>query len=161
AGFFEARNWRLNLRPAMAQVIHAAVAAGTPLTLADLPTAFERRWKGTGAQSEKDYIKTFLPPSIAWLRTYEHLLRENVLAEGNNLLMFMRRGLTWAMLGEFGQDAHVGRTLPRTRTAALQLVNDAMRADAALQATTLLREKVDALRAVTEDETACFLDGLI
>ena len=65
AGFFEARTWRLNLRPAMAQVIHNAVAKGAPLTLATLPDAFESQWQTR--LGEKDYIKAFLPPSIAWL----------------------------------------------------------------------------------------------
>ncbi len=158
AGFFEARTWRLNLRPAMAQVIYEAVASGAPLTLASLPEALERKWRAR--LGDKDYIKTFLPPAIAWLRDYERLLREDVLPEGDYLQQLVRRGLTWAMLGEFAQDAHVGRTLPRTRTAAVAIDAEVL-ASAASAAAAALREKVDALRAVTDDEVAVFIQGLL
>jgi DEAD/DEAH box helicase domain-containing protein len=158
AGFFEARTWRLNLRPAMAQVIHDAVAKGAPLTLATLPAAFEMTWQSR--LGEKDYIKTFLPPSIAWLRDYEKLLHEDVLPQGDYLQQLVRRGLTWAMLGEFAQDAHVGRTLPRTRTAAAVVDAEALAA-AAFAAAATWREKVDALRAVSGAEAAVFLQGLL
>lgn len=158
AGFFEARTWRLNLRPAMAQVIHEAVAKGAPLTLATLPGAFERTWQAR--LGEKDFIKAFLPPSIAWLRDYDKLLHEDVLPDGNYLQQLVRRGLTWAMLGEFAQDAHVGRTLPRTRTAAAAIDAEAL-ASAAAAAAVTLREKIDALRSVTDREAAVFLQGLL
>ncbi len=158
AGFFEARTWRLNLRPAMAQVIHDAVANGAPLTLATLPGAFEAQWQAR--LGEKDYIKAFLPPSIAWLRDYDQLLHADVLPEGNYLQQLVRRGLTWAMLGEFAQDAHVGRTLPRTRTAAA-VVDAAALAAAVSASASLWREKVDALRTVTDAEAAVFLQGLL
>lgn len=158
AGFFEARTWRLNLRPAMAQVIHEAVANGAPLTLATLPEAFEREWRAK--LGEKDYIKAFLPPSIAWLRDYDKLLHEDALPEGDYLQQLVHRGLTWAMLGEFAQDAHVGRTLPRTRTAAAAIDAEVLTSAASAAAATL-REKVDALRSVTGDEVAVFLQGLL
>lgn len=158
AGFFEARTWRLNLRPAMAQVIHDAVAKGAPLTLATLPGAFESQWQTR--LGEKDYIKAFLPPSIAWLRDYDKLLHEDVLPEGSYLQQLVRRGLTWAMLGEFAQDAHVGRTLPRTRTAAAVVDAEALAAAASAAAATW-RAKVDALRAVTDGEAGVFLQGLL
>ncbi|MBI5041873.1 MAG: DEAD/DEAH box helicase, partial [Gammaproteobacteria bacterium] len=159
AGFFEARTWRLNVRPAMAQVIHAAVAEGKPLTLAELPTVFETRWlKDLG--DEKTYIKTFLPPSITWLRDYDKLLHDDVLPADGYLQKLVRRGLTWTMLSEFAQDAHIGRTLPRTRTASVAFSDEALNAaaDAAMQS---LRGKVDALRTVAKDEVLVFLRGLL
>lgn len=158
AGFFEARNWRLNLRPAMAQLIHAAVAAGRPLTLAELPVAFRDHWKAR--LGEPDYIKSFLPPALAWLRAYEQLLQENVLPKDGYLQALVHRGLTWAMLAEFGQDQHVGRTLPRTRTAAAAM-NAASMTRATEQATSILREKVDALRHVDAVDVSTFIYGLI
>jgi DEAD/DEAH box helicase domain-containing protein len=158
AGFFEARTWRMCLRPAMAQVIHAAVSTGSPLTLATLPQAFERQWRT--ALGDKAYIKAFLPPTLAWLRDYDALLRDDVLPDGDYLQRLVHRGLTWAMLGEFAQDAHVGRTLPRTRTAAAAVEPGTM-ARAAASASATLREKVDALAAVTQGETEVFLRGLM
>ena len=147
AGFFESRTWLLNLRPAMAQVIHEASGQGTPLTLAELPAAFESRWvKELG---EPTYIKTFLPPGIAWLRDYDTLLKDDTLPEDGYLQKLVRRGLTWAMQAEFAQDAHLGRTLPRTRTASLALADGVLEA-AAADVVPRLRAKVDSLREVTD-----------
>jgi DEAD/DEAH box helicase domain-containing protein len=158
AGFFESRNWRLNLRPAMAQLIHASVAEGKPLALSELPGAFREHWKSRLGEAE--YIKTFLPPALAWLRDYEYLLRENVLPKGDYLQKLAHRGMTWAVLAEFGQDQHVGRTLPRTRTAVAVVDAEALKCAAAGGAA-ILREKVDALRSVEERDVAIFMDGLI
>ena len=158
AGFFESRTWLLNLRPAMAQVIHEASQQGTPLTLAELPAAFESRWvKELG---EPTYIKTFLPPGIAWLRDYETLLKDDVLPKDGYLQKLVRRGLTWAMQAEFAQDAHLGRTLPRTRTASLALAEGVLEA-AAADVVPRLRAKVDSLREVTEAEVQVFLAGFL
>lgn len=158
AGFFGSRTWLLNLRPALAQVIHAAIEQGTPLTLKELPAAFESRWKS--ALGEVTYLKTFLPPAIAWLRDYDRLLHEDKLPEDDYLRMLVRRGLTWTMLAEFGQSAHVGRTLPRTRTASLGLSDGVIEA-ATQQAMLRLRERVDALKDVSEAEVRVFLYGLL
>lgn len=158
AGFFESRTWLLNLRPAMAQVIHEASDTGSALTLAELPGAFESRW--VRELGEALYIKTFLPPGIAWLREYETLLKEDVLPSDGYLQELVRRGLTWTMLAEFAQDAHLGRTLPRTRTASLALASGVLEA-AASDAVQRLREKVEALRGVTEAEARVFLAGFL
>lgn len=160
AGFFEARTWRLNLRPAMAQEIHDAVAKGQPLTLAELPAAFEMRWKDELEGKEKEYIKTFLPPAIAWLRDYDKLLHEDVLPADGYLQTLVRRGLTWTMLSEFAQDAHVGRTLPRTRTASVSFAEGVLES-AAAEAAMHLREKVDALRGVAEEDVLVFVRGFV
>jgi DEAD/DEAH box helicase domain-containing protein len=158
AGFFESRTWILNLRPAIAQVIHDASSKGKPHTLAELPKAFEGRW--IAELGEKVYIKTFLPPGIAWLRDYDTLLRDDVLPKDGYLQMLVRRGLTWAMLAEFAQDAHLGRTLPRTRTASLALADGVLEA-AAADAAQRLRAKVDSLRGVIEAEVEVFLGGFL
>ncbi len=157
AGFFEARNWRLNLRPAMAQVIHSAVAKGAALTLADLPEAFESRW--LTELGDKTYVKTFLPPSLSWLRDYQTLLEQDA-PPSDYLSKLTRRGLTWAMLGEFGQDAHVGRTLPRTLTASIVFDADAI-AKATKTCVTHLRERVEALRSTDDVEVRVFICGLL
>jgi DEAD/DEAH box helicase domain-containing protein len=157
AGFFEARNWRLNLRPAMAQVIHQAIARGEPVTLASLPRAFEDRW--LQEFGDRRYVRTFLPPSLTWLQGYQAMLEEDR-PPTEYVLMLTRRGLTWAMLGEFGHDAHVGRTLPRTLTAAVAFDSDAM--DRAVRACLAhLHERVEALRDATEAEARVFLIGLL
>lgn len=157
AGFFEARNWRLNLRPALSQVIHQAIGRGEALTLASLPAAFEDRW--LGEFDDRRYIRTFLPPSLTWLRDYQAMLAEDS-APTEYVSMLTRRGLTWAMLGEFGHDAHVGRTLPRTLTATIAFDSDAI--DRAVGACLVrMRERVEALRDATQAEARSFISGLL
>jgi DEAD/DEAH box helicase domain-containing protein len=157
AGFFEARNWRLNLRPAMAQVIHERLDANEALSLATLPQAFEMRW--LGQLSERGYVKTFLPPSLSWLREYQQMLEDDR-APSEYVRKVTHRGISWAMLGEFGQDAHIGRTLPRTLTASVAFDADTVQR-AVDDALTRLRERVDMLRDATAAETRVFLHGLL
>ncbi len=157
AGFFEARNWRLNLRPAMAQVIDTAAAQGTPLTLEQFPDAFEARW--LPRLGDRDYVKSFLSPSLNWLRDYQALLCDNA-PPTDYLSMVARRGIDWALMGEFGQDAHVGRTLPRTLTATVAF--DIASLDAATEVCLLhLRERVEPLRDAGGAEVREFLHGLL
>lgn len=158
AGFFEARTWRYNLRPAMAQVIHQAAEEGQQLTLATLPAAFAARWRD--ARGPRDYVKTFLPPVLSWMQDYERLLSDEGVQPTPFLLGKLTLGLTWAMLGEFGQDAHVGRTLPRTHTAGLQIDSTAL-LQAANRTADLLREKADALRNLDASTARVFLLGLV
>jgi DEAD/DEAH box helicase domain-containing protein len=158
AGFFESRTWIFNLRPAMAQVIHEATSKGRSLSLAALPGAFESRW--IAELGEKTYIKTFLPPGIAWLRDYDALLKDDVLPDDGYLQRLVRRGLTWAMLAEFAQDAHLGRTLTRTLSASLSLERDVL-ASAGVATSLRLRAKIDSLRGVPDSDVAVFLLGLL
>jgi DEAD/DEAH box helicase domain-containing protein len=157
AGFFESRNWRLNLRPAMAQVIYDAIANDSRPTLANLPEMFQSRW--LDELGENAYIRTFLPPSLSWLRDFQSLVEHDT-PPTEYLSNLTARGLRWAMLGEFGQDAHVGRTLPRTLTSSIAFDPDAIqRATAAC--VVLMREKVEELRETDAQEVRVFLYGLI
>ena len=157
AGFFEARNWRLNLRPAIAQVIHAAVDSGAPHTLATLPQAFETRW--LPELGEHRYVSTFLPPSLSWMRDYQAMVEQGD-APTNYLRSMLDRALHWSIIGEFAHEAHVGRTLPRTLTASLAFDATALER-AAAKAQQTLAEKVDALRDVEVAEVQAFLSGFL
>jgi DEAD/DEAH box helicase domain-containing protein len=158
AGFFEARTWRFNLRPALAQVIHEATAAGQALTLENLPTAFAEKWRER--LGPRDYVKTFLPPVLSWMQDYERLLADEKAKPTPFLMDKLGLGLTWAMLGEFSQDAHVGRTLPRTHTAGLAFAPAAL-LQASTRATESLREKIDALRGQDVSAVQVFIAGLV
>lgn len=158
AGFFEARTWRFNLRPAMAQVIHDAAHSNEPLSLATLPKAFADQWRNR--MGERTYITTFLPPVLSWLRDYERLVRDESAKPTDYLRELVNRGLTWTMLGEFGQDAHVGRTLPRTHTACVAV--EATRFESSVSSALLrLREKVDALRDLSAPDLRIFMLGFV
>ena len=158
AGFLAARTWRLNLRPALAQTIAAAAAAGKQLTLAQLPKAFEDQWRT--AQGDSLYVANFLPPQLHWMRDVDTLMAQGQLPEGSQVPVQMAQVLPWIVNAEFGQDAHVGRTLVATGTACVTPADDAL-ATAIAWLQVRLAEQVDVLKDVTPDEIAVFLRGLV
>lgn len=158
AGFLAARTWRMNLRPALTQVIAAADATGQPLTLASLPTAFAQRWRK--ALGDGHYIANFLPPQMQWLRDYETLMEEGALPENSKLPSELARLLPWVLNAEFGQDAHIGRTLVATGTACV--VPLAGRLDEAAQwLLPRVRDTLEPLAAAQLAEVVVLLRGLM
>jgi len=158
AGFLAARTWRMNLRPALTQVIAAADATGNPLTLANLPEAFAQRWRT--ALGDGHYIANFLPPQMQWLRDYETLMEEGALPENSKLPSELARLLPWVLNAEFGQDAHIGRTLVATGTACV--VPLAGRLDEAAQwLLPRVRDTLEPLAAAQLAEVVVLLRGLM
>lgn len=158
AGFLAARTWRLNLRPALAQTIAAAAEAGKLLTLAQLPKAFEDQWRT--ALGDGHYVANFLPPQLHWMRDMDTLMAQGQLPEGSQVPVQMAQVLPWVVNAEFGQDAHVGRTLVATGTACVTPADDAL-ATAIEWLRVRLGEQVDVLKGVTADEISVFLRGLV
>lgn len=158
AGFFAARTWRLNLRPALAQTIAANAERDPPLTLADLPAAFAQQWQ-TKFGTDK-YIANFLPPQLNWLRDVETLMHEGKLPENSNVPREMNEILPWIIQAEFGQDAHVGRTLVATRTASVAPMP--LRWQQALEwLEARLGEEFDVLKGTSSAAINSFLRGLV
>lgn len=158
AGFLAARTWRMNLRPALTQVIAAADVTGQPLTLANLPAAFAQRWRT--ALGDGHYIANFLPPQMQWLRDYETLMEEGALPESSKLPSELARLLPWVLNAEFGQDAHIGRTLVATGTACV--VPLAGRLDEAAQwLLPRVRDTLEPLAAAQLAEVVVLLRGLL
>jgi DEAD/DEAH box helicase domain-containing protein len=158
AGFLAARTWRLNLRPAVAQVIAAARQAGEPLTLAQLPQAFERHW--LQAMGQGHYLANFLPPQLHWLRDFETLMSEGALPADSELPRDLRRILPWVLNAEFGQDAHIGRSLTVTGTASVEPPPRAI-ASAAQWMLPRLQATLEPLANVPVDAWAVFLPGIV
>ncbi|MCF5517224.1 DEAD/DEAH box helicase [Pseudomonas sp. PA-3-11C] len=158
AGFLAARTWRMNLRPALAQVIADACAQGQPLTLAGLPAAFEQRWRSE--LGDGHYIANFLPPQMQWLRDYETLMGEGALPANSNLPHELAKLLPWVINAEFGQDAHIGRTLVATGTASVVPLIGTLD-EAAQWLLPRLRDTLEPLAGTQPDEAAVFLRGLL
>lgn len=158
AGFLAARTWRLNLRPAMAQAIAGCIDAGKPLTLEELPNVFESLWRGV--LGDEHYAANFLPPQLHWLRDFEALMEQGVLPSGSTLLAQIGQVMPWVINAEFGQDAHVGRTLIATGTACAVL-SPAMLIAAREWLLPRLGQRVDVLKDTTGPEIEVFLRGLV
>jgi DEAD/DEAH box helicase domain-containing protein len=158
AGFLAARTWRLNLRPAVAQVIAAAQQAGEPLTLAQLPRAFEDYWMP--AMGQGHYLANFLPPQLYWLRDFETLMSEGTLPANSELPRDLRRILPWVLNAEFGQDAHIGRSLTVTGTASVEPPPRVL-TSAVQWMLPRLQATLEPLSDVPADALAVFLQGIV
>ncbi|MDO4231344.1 MAG: DEAD/DEAH box helicase [Lautropia sp.] len=158
AGFLSARTWRLNFRPALAQVIKSAENAGEPLSLAALPTAFEQHW--LASMSTENYIASFMPSQLHWLRDFDELVSSGKLPNDSDLLKRLRQVLPWVVNAEFGQDSHVGRSLVATDTACVYpgagLMQEAVR-----WLLPRVREEIDVLADVTEGALLVFVQGVV
>lgn len=156
AGFLAARTWRLNLRPAIAQVI--ARHADQPLSLAVLPAAFADYWRPQLGDAR--YVANFLPPQLQWLRDFESLMQHGLLPEDSNLLEEQDKVLPWVLKAEFGQDAGIGRTLVATSTASV--VPEAGRLQQAIEWMSVrLREELEPLASTSDTDLSVFLQGLV
>ena len=114
AGFFGARTWRTNLRVALLQVI--LESEGLPLS--ELAKATARSWRQR--MDEATWISTFLAPDMAWLHDWETLKRTGELPAGSDLELLISRRLGFEVFSEFGLQAGIGRSLPRTGTATVR-----------------------------------------
>ena len=147
AGFFSARTASVGVRAAVAQVIER----DDGIALADLPARVEAWWRDAslnpGAFDAERFASEFIAPDRLWLRDYVTLQREGRLPAGSRLPALVAERLRWDTLAELGYRSAIGRTLERTRVAAVGVQREALdRAcgDAHLH----IREKFGALRDV-------------
>ena len=157
AGFFGARTWRFNLRIALQRVVSEV---GEGLTLRELPGAFVAWWRGPGGLDELAFLSTFLAPNLTWFRDWDTLCKTGELPPGSRLLRDVERRITWEIGTEYGLQARIGRSLPRTRSSAVAV--DAPRLERAVEALLEpLRNEVGGLRSLTADTLRVFLAGLL
>jgi len=125
-GFFSARTWRNSVRAAVAQV----VAAHDGVALADLPARVEAWWSdpeaNPGAFDTERFVSEFIAPDRQWLRDFTALQRDGRLPAGSDLPALVARRLRWDTLAELGYGSAIGRTLERTRAAAVGVDSDAL-----------------------------------
>lgn len=155
SGFFAARTFRVNLRTAIRRVIGAADG---PLTLADLETRFLDFWRKE--LGELDFIGIFLAPNMEWLSDYECLAKEGRLPPGSNLLKLVERRTSWEIIGEFGFNSRIGRTLEKSG-AAIAYTNPQRVELLAGNLITRLRERAGGFGSLKHEEARSLLHGLI
>ena len=144
-GFFSARTWRNSVRAAVAQV----VAAHDGIALVDLPARVEAWWRDArvnpGAFDAERFVSEFIAPDRQWLRDFVALQREGRLPPGSDLPALVARRLRWDTLAELGYGSAIGRTLERTRAAAVGVDRDALER-ACREARLRIREAFGGLR---------------
>ena len=158
--FFAARTWRTGVRAAIAQV----VVQNDRIALGHLPARVVAWWGDSsvnpGAFDDRRFIGEFIAPDRMWLRDFEALCDSGSLPAGSNLLSLVQRRLRWETMAEFTFGAAIGRTLERSRTAAVGVDGDALAA-AATSALLRIREQFGELRDIDEQRAYALVMGVL
>ncbi len=160
AGFFAARTAGTAVRAAVAQVVgrHDGIA------LADLPKRVETWWRDTTvnprAFDDERFVSEFIAPDRLWRRDFVTLQREGRLPAGSRLPEAVAERLRWDTLAELGYRSAIGRTLERTRAAAVGADRDALER-ACDGAHIRIREKLGGLRDLPPVAVRALLLGVL
>ena len=160
AGFFGARTWRTNLRLAMLQLIRRweEERPTEPLSLAALADNLSDSWKDQ--LDEATWVSTFLAPNMYWLHDWGLLKSSGEVPDDSNLDRLIAWRLAYEACTEFGMQAEIGRSLPRTGAATV--LPDPARLEAAVEALLEpLRNEVPGLRDVDLATVRHFVAGLL
>lgn len=154
AGFFGSRTWRTNLRIAMLELIHER----PELTLAELAQTLGPWWRQR--RDLATWTATFLAPNMTWMHDWGTLKARGQLPRGSDLPALIERRLAFEVAAEFGLQAAIGRSLPRTGTATAAL--DEGKLEAALaRLLEPLRNEVPGLRQASPEAVRFFVVGLL
>lgn len=156
AGFFGARTYSTLIRMAIARMVHEA---GEGFSLAEVAAEMPRYWRRQ-FDGDEDYIGTFIAPNMTWLRDYRNLLETQRLPDGSDLPDLVGQRLKWEVLQGFGLRARIGRTLERTRTAAVGIERERLEGIAE-GLRRRLSEELESLRGIDTDSVRGFLLGLL
>ena len=166
AGFNTARTWPSVLRAAGAQV----VAERDGISLSELagPSggdgAVVTWWTdpdaNPGAFDPERFVAEFLAPDRHWLRDFARLQREGRLPPKSDLKELVANRPRWETLAELGYRSTIGRTLERTRAAAVGVDRERFER-AAAKAHLRLREEFGSLRGITEETVQALLLGIL
>jgi len=155
AGFFGARTYRFTLRTAIQQYL---LARGNGKLLSEIPRDFSAFWKER--MDEKTFVATFLAPNMGWLRDFRELKAGGRLPGDSRLVRDVERRLEWEILGEFGFNACIGRTLEKTGSSAASLHPERM--DAAVRRLLeVLENEMEELRNLDGTVMGRFLAGFL
>ena len=113
-----------------------------------------------GAFDEERFISEFIAPDRLWLRDFEALRDNGAVPAGSRLLSWVQRRVRWDTLAELTFGAAIGRTLERTRVAAVGFDREAL--DRACEAAaTRIREEFGELRAIDDLHVRSLVLGVL
>ena len=160
AGFFAARTAGVGVRAAIAQVVERHEG----ITLADLPERVETWWRDATVNPEafddERFVSEFIAPDRLWRRDFVTLQREGRLPDASRLPEAVAERLRWDTLAELGYRSAIGRTLERTRAAAVGADREALER-ACRGAHLRIREQFGALRDLAPAAVRSLLLGVL
>lgn len=155
AGFFGARTYAFNFRTAVQKVV---ASLGGPVPLAELPRRVIDYWKPK--LGEGDFVATFLPPDMEWLRDWEELRKDGKVPEGADLVGLVERRIAWEVWSEYAFKSRIGRTLEKSGSSALRPRPEAIGA-AIEKLLPVLREEIGVLRGLDEASLRRLVAGFV
>ena len=160
AGFFSARTWQNSVRTAVAQT----VAEHDGIALSDLPPKVAHWWRDAegGNFDVQRFIAEFIAPDRQWLGEFRELQEQGRLADEGlaRLERLVAERLAWETFAELGYRSTIGRTLERTRTAAVGMDGAAF-AQACETASRRLREHFEPFRELPTETAKALLLGIL
>lgn len=158
AGFYGARTYRTTLRTAIA---HTVAQAPEGLTLKALLEQFPSYWQHQ-LGSTGNYVATFLPTDLAWLREWEEFLQSDKpdLPSDTQLPKLLNERLSWEIVNQFGHRSAVGPSLERSGVCAAYFPSEQIEQAVATLHLRLTNE-IEALREATPDQIQQLLLGLL
>ncbi|MDD5306014.1 MAG: DEAD/DEAH box helicase [Deltaproteobacteria bacterium] len=155
AGFFSARTWHTNLRVGISRVL---CDGHDGATLAELSDAFVRYWQKK--LDPQTWIATFLAPNMNWLHDWDALQRDGKLPVGSDLPALVAKRLAFELVNEFGLQATIGRSLPRTKAATAYIDREKLDETCAMLLEPL-RNEVPGLKGATLAQVRAFVLGVL
>ena len=113
-----------------------------------------------GAFDEERFISEFIAPDRLWLRDFEALRDNGAVPAGSRLLSWVQRRVRWDTLAELTFGATIGRTLERTRVAAVGFDREALNR-ACEAAAARIREEFGELRAIDDLHVRSLVLGVL
>ncbi len=168
AGFVAARTWPNNVRAAIAQTVEEVgdVRLSELIGAANDDGRVVGRWRDPSADAAasqafdaRRFVSEFIAPDRLWLRDFAALKRTGRLPQRSNLPELVARRLRWEVFAEFGYRSTIGRTLERTRAAAIGVERERF-AVACAEAWGRIRE-IGALREIEPDAVRALLLGIV
>jgi DEAD/DEAH box helicase domain-containing protein len=131
------------------------------ITLQALLNQFPSYWQSQ-LGSVADYVATFLPTDLAWLREWDDFLKSDKpdLPADSRLPNLLNERLTWEIVNQFGHRAAVGPSLERSGVCAAYFAPEPL-AQAVQSLHLKLTNEIEALREATPDQVQQFLLGLL
>lgn len=157
AGFLSARTYGIALRIAIQQLLASRDA---PVPLAHLAHAVSTWWREARGRSPVEWLATFLPPDMAWLREWDEARQLGDVPAGSPLPALVERRLVWETCAEYGLDARIGRSLPRTLSSVAGLPAEVLEA-ATEELLPRLQNELGGLRSLSAAALRTFLAGLV
>jgi DEAD/DEAH box helicase domain-containing protein len=158
AGFYSARTYRTTLRTAIFYLLNQSPKS---LTLAELVEEFPKYWQQQFS-STADYVATFLPNDLQWLREWDNFLNSDntELDPKTTLPNIVNQRLTWDIITQLGLRSAVGPSLERSGVCSVDFKRD--RVTGSVKALQLkLSNELEALRSVSTESVQQFILGLL